>query len=572
MLKNMLTTNVAVGPVASKPTAIKNNNRIVPNATTQQATADNISTTGQNKPLKKSSTKFQHTLGKKIDPQTAQESQNKVEFGTKASLFQVFSAENQEQPVSVQEAITPEAALGEAVAANMDNSTQQQTAEETSTQPLQPTTVSETLQLSALLAQASEPVAIEPEPGQVVSATSGQETPATAGLVVPTTSDQTIPTISDQTAPVASGQVMPVISQTDDNLVQLTTEQNQIGSKVVLPETSSGVLTTDTDQPQGETANTVEKPAIAETPIVSDSPKPQLLNGNLPVAEPKVFVVQTNSVEIGSQDSAIVVEKSANSQVETSQQGQVLPESSGYDGKESQPAQSSLASEVVLKGSDSVQVQVSTGQQKDSDSSTSGNSSDSDTTQFSQIISSDDVQPFTTGQTFVSSQAVKTTADLSPSVGEQIQESISSSLSRNDQQITIRLNPPELGKVFIKFQAQENEITGILEVSKAQTRYEVEQALPEVIRNLADSGIEVRRLEVVISDTEQSQQQAAKDQSLASRQNGWFGQNSSQDSNTHPDNSGSDETNQWLTNTYDNTGLTELEQMFVTDKSINMLV
>jgi len=90
--------------------------------------------------------------------------------------------------------------------------------------------------------------------------------------------------------------------------------------------------------------------------------------------------------------------------------------------------------------------------------------------------------------------------DISKDISEQIIESIHSSLRQADKQITIRLNPPELGQVFLRFQEREAEITGLLEVSKAEIRYEIEQALPQIIRTLADSGVQIKRLEVQLTD------------------------------------------------------------------------
>jgi flagellar hook-length control protein FliK len=98
--------------------------------------------------------------------------------------------------------------------------------------------------------------------------------------------------------------------------------------------------------------------------------------------------------------------------------------------------------------------------------------------------------------------------DVSAGIKEQVQEFISSSLSNpqsaaggGSQRLTIHLNPPELGRVSIKFQEQAGQITGLMEVSKAQTRYEIEQALPGIIRNLADSGVQIKRLEVVLTES-----------------------------------------------------------------------
>ncbi|MBL7185330.1 MAG: flagellar hook-length control protein FliK [Phycisphaerae bacterium] len=161
-------------------------------------------------------------------------------------------------------------------------------------------------------------------------------------------------------------------------------------------------------------------------------------------------------------------------------------------------------------------------------------------------------------------------ADRSPSVGDQILDSVRSSLSQQtgDRQITIQLHPPELGKVSVKFQEQDAQITGTLEVSKAQTRSEIEQALPQIIRNLADSGIEIKRLEVVLSEDEQSRQQAFKDRSL---QDGAFQQHNSANSDSSPNEHRTVGTYYRLANDGGYQSITELQEMLVTDNSINML-
>ena len=89
-------------------------------------------------------------------------------------------------------------------------------------------------------------------------------------------------------------------------------------------------------------------------------------------------------------------------------------------------------------------------------------------------------------------------------------------------------------------------------------------ALPQIIRNLADSGIPIKRLEVVLAD--QTEPQTFKDQSL---QDGSFQQQGSSEG----DNFGNTATNsEWMTNINSYQDFSEQQDMFVTDKSINMLV
>ena len=204
-----------------------------------------------------------------------------------------------------------------------------------------------------------------------------------------------------------------------------------------------------------------------------------------------------------------------------------------------------------------------TGQTKDHGNSAAENNANSN---FEQIPFHNTAQTPVTEQLFLSSQATKTTDsvstdDVSTSIGTQIQEHIHSSLRQGDQQITIRLNPPELGKVFVRFQEQEDQITGLLEVSKAQTRYEIEHALPQIIRNLQDSGIPIKRLEVVLTD--QSEQPAYKDQSL--RDGSYQPQTFSE--GNHPHNTTA---NGWATNDDSHPDILE-PQVQITDNRIDML-
>ena len=86
------------------------------------------------------------------------------------------------------------------------------------------------------------------------------------------------------------------------------------------------------------------------------------------------------------------------------------------------------------------------------------------------------------------------------SVGEQILDSVQASATRGDRQILIRLNPPELGSVLVRFQERGEVLSGTLEVSSRETLREIERALPQVVRSLQEAGVQVRRLDVVPSE------------------------------------------------------------------------
>jgi flagellar hook-length control protein FliK len=133
----------------------------------------------------------------------------------------------------------------------------------------------------------------------------------------------------------------------------------------------------------------------------------------------------------------------------------------------------------------------------------------SGSTNFANVLAADNPQNLFVHQTSASQQSAGT-ANNTPAgnywqnVGEQLFTQIQNSVQQNQQQITIRLNPPELGRVVIKFTEQDNQITGLLEVSRPQTKYEIEQALPELLKNLADSGIQIKNFDVLVKDQPQN--------------------------------------------------------------------
>ncbi len=191
---------------------------------------------------------------------------------------------------------------------------------------------------------------------------------------------------------------------------------------------------------------------------------------------------------------------------------------------------------------------------------------------FERPISSNNIQTNTTSESLKFTGAGNNPNNILPrdttdGISRQISESIQNSLHQQTgkQQITVHLNPPELGKVCIKFQEQQNQLTGSLEVNRTQTKHDIEQSLPQIIRNLGDSGIQIKRLDVILTD--QTGQQFAKGQSP---QNEYFQQHYFAGNNNHQ-NQNKLGTNEWLTN--DNSYVDDFEtQVQFTENSINMLV
>ena len=368
-----------------------------------------------------------------------------------------------------------------------------------------------------------------------------------------------------------------------------------------------------TDAPvdsDGKTTATNEKMVPVDTSVVAGSSKSSVLSGKKPGTDTLVDddSKTTNKVTTTTDKSAIRANKETSalnthfslvqakftksqSQPVGTTPGKIVPiaekpsdskaatpetfsESSSGSGKESPRAGNKLSYNPTVQELNVINVQVSTVQTKNRGSSTSNNSPDSD---LKQILSHNNPQTPVAEQSHNSVEGAKTAAlpgqtlpsSVSADIGKQILESIHRSLSHegHDQQITIRLNPPELGKVFIKFDEQDSQIIGLLEVSKPQTRIEIQQALPQIIQTLQGSGIHIKRLEVVLSEGEQAGQESLKDQSL---QNGWTQQQDSTNSYMVGNNPDTNGINEWLINNNSYENISELQGTLITD-GINVL-
>lgn len=255
---------------------------------------------------------------------------------------------------------------------------------------------------------------------------------------------------------------------------------------------------------------------------------------------------------------------------------QAQVESSDANGGESVGGGSDSADARGFATSSTTEVRVSDGQDKNRDPSAAGRDS---TQNIEQILSHSDPHGPTASQSATPAANARPAnlpgqsppADVSADIGRQILESIHGSPSQQgaERQITVRLNPPELGQVFIRLQEHETGMTGILEVSRSQTRFEIENALPEIIRNLQDCGIQVRRFNVVLSEQGRSEQQSLGGQSMPN--DGRYEHNPA-DQSAWADETGLGSLNEWSANNYSFQNFSEPSESLVTDGSINMLI
>jgi flagellar hook-length control protein FliK len=357
---------------------------------------------------------------------------------------------------------------------------------------------------------------------------------------------------ADSAVIAAQNFIEPELTTEDTSDASGSKESPEDGEAQQPKEASVGIKTTDNSSPQ---------PLITDKTVVSEVlPKPFFTVAE--TTKDKPSVPQPPKAQINQEQTIPTEQKPAVNNLHAAQQ----------DGNNKAQV-SNLLGDFTPAKSNPEQVQVTAQQTKNHGDLPFDNGSNSQTAQ--QPLSGGNLQSSTTAQATASAMAAKTPNNAFAdnafnSVGEQIQQYIHSSVRKGDQQITVHLNPPELGRVFIRLQEQSDQITGLLEVSKAQTRLEIQQALPQIIQHLAESGIQVKRLEVVLTD--QSGQQAYKDQSMATGQENWSGQQAPANPDPQGNGFGFFAREQWLTSLDSYSGFTEIQEQLVTDGVLNLLI
>jgi len=346
----------------------------------------------------------------------------------------------------------------------------------------------------------------------------------------------------------------PVIK--DEPVITSEPKQNQQDGKESTPKTLISNNKTVTDNEQLFDTN---------KPSVPDSPKTQLSNSTF--TAPDQSSNSQRQALFGQEISTQVAEETIPKKADADQKDQSgktepfeLPEKNKVQAE-------NLSIKSIAQKMSQPQVQPSATQAENRNNLISNQASDPDTNPGEQLLFDNNSQPVIAEQSPASAAFAKIAGntDSGDSVSSQIQESIHSSFHSGSRQIVVRLNPPELGKVAIKFTEQGENVAGLLQVDKPQTRDQIQQALPEIIQNLQDCGIAIKRLEVVL--TNQQEQQTLKDQS-STGQDSWSGHQSS----SNPESQRNNTTyNEWLTN-IDNAAEYMESQTQFTDNSVNVLI
>jgi len=85
-------------------------------------------------------------------------------------------------------------------------------------------------------------------------------------------------------------------------------------------------------------------------------------------------------------------------------------------------------------------------------------------------------------------------------VVSQITQAFRAGNARTEGQLVIRLNPPELGEVRLEFQSEGKDLRAVLRVENSRTLVELQQEAPVLIERLGQSGVVVRRMDIVLNE------------------------------------------------------------------------
>jgi hypothetical protein len=529
-------TQQAISPQQSAQTPTEN---VQTTNADETVKTDNIQPGTQIDATAKQPDSFSQTLSKKM---SAKDSTDEKEPVNEKTEKQDDNSEATSKAVCPAEYLIPQAPVtgtqvqNQAVDVKVENLLQQQITNQIPDKSVQLPTDPETSPLSSLITQATEPVVtqVATQPDTAIPAPKnepvqpnidqGQVKPE---MVIPDTPDKSpidTKNSTDAVSTAAAGESK--ITSDSKKTTKTDTPTDQLAAETILPVNTDITSTQPSNQqndketkPQILISDNKTPSVVTIEPIAADSPKTQV--PNIQITAP---VSQTQTAEETSSDKADTSQKDSGSKTEFSdllennklniETISVKPVSQNIIQSQIQPVakqadnNKDLVSSKPVSGSD-----IELGKQ--------------------QIISNNNIQPVITDHSSASTAPAKISGSAvsGANISSQVQESIHSSFNSGGQQIVIHLNPPELGKVAIKFTEEGNSITGILQVDKPQTKDQIQQSLPDIIRNLQDSGIQIKKLEVVL--TGQQDQYTPKDQSSSAGQNGWSGQQSSSNPQSH---------------------------------------
>jgi len=91
---------------------------------------------------------------------------------------------------------------------------------------------------------------------------------------------------------------------------------------------------------------------------------------------------------------------------------------------------------------------------------------------------------------------------------QQVSASLATSRARGNQEVVVRLSPPELGRIRLQVTSDGKELRASLQVDNARTFEEIHRQAPALVQRLIDSGLEVKGIDVSLNDLAAGEQHA----------------------------------------------------------------
>jgi len=91
---------------------------------------------------------------------------------------------------------------------------------------------------------------------------------------------------------------------------------------------------------------------------------------------------------------------------------------------------------------------------------------------------------------------------------QQVSASLAASRARGNQEVVVRLSPPELGRIRLQVTSDGRELRAVLEVDNARTFEEIHRQAPALVQRLIDSGLQVKGIDVSLNNSDAGQQHA----------------------------------------------------------------
>ncbi|MCY2931651.1 MAG: flagellar hook-length control protein FliK, partial [Planctomycetota bacterium] len=90
-------------------------------------------------------------------------------------------------------------------------------------------------------------------------------------------------------------------------------------------------------------------------------------------------------------------------------------------------------------------------------------------------------------------EAAQTTRAM---IADQVVSVVLSNRSDHSQQVTIRLDPPELGTIHLSLQTDKDMVRGVVRVDNPETFKQLQRETPQLIERLVEGGIQVKHIDV----------------------------------------------------------------------------